>query len=261
MSRKTNYRRLNFRQWLRVLPWHGLQTLLAWGVVAISLAGGLWLGQWLQAPGALPPVRIVLQGSLYYQPRAELEHQLQDWVADRHFITLDVHALRTQLETLPWIAQATVRKRWPGQVEVQVREHVPYARWNEHELVTAAGLRFQPPPAQLPTQLPRLSGPDGYEQRLIRQYQVLTERLQTVALGLTGIHLDQRLAWRLTLDTGTEVLLGTHHVGPRLQRFLNYYAQPRFLGQATRMARVDLRYSDGFAIAWRDPQVEDAGHG
>lgn len=261
MSRKTNYRRLSPWQWLLMLPWATLQALLGWAVVVGSVAGGVWVWQWLHTPNLLPPLQVVIQTQLHHQPRAELEQNLRAWVASTHFITLDVYALRAQLEHLPWIARATVRKRWPNQVEVQVQEHVPYARWGERELVTVAGLRFAPPPAQIPAQLPQLTGPDGYEQRLIRQYQVLTQRFQGVALQLASIHLDQRLAWRLTLDTGTEIWLGTHHVGPRLQRFLGYYAQPRFLGQVAQMARVDLRYPNGFAIAWRDPKVEEAAHG
>ena len=38
MSRKTNYRRLSPWQWLLMLPWATLQTLLGWAVVVGSVA-------------------------------------------------------------------------------------------------------------------------------------------------------------------------------------------------------------------------------
>ncbi len=177
MSRKKNCRNLHLYQCLEYVPWAALGTLLGWAFLGV-LATGAYLGwQLLREPSQLPLTQMTLQGELRYQPRTELEIQIRHWLQASNLMTLDVHVLRARLETLPWIAKAEVRKRWPGQVEISVQERQPFARWNEHELVTLAGIRFQPLPGQIPENLPKLSGPEGYERRLIQQYQLMSQRL------------------------------------------------------------------------------------
>src|SRR5260370_24958277 len=42
---------------------------------------------------------------------------------------LDVEAARARLKTMPWIAEATVRKLLPDRLQIRVREREPFALW------------------------------------------------------------------------------------------------------------------------------------
>src|SRR5260370_21651036 len=42
---------------------------------------------------------------------------------------LDVEAARARLKTMPWIAEATVRKLFPDRLQIRVREREPFALW------------------------------------------------------------------------------------------------------------------------------------
>ena len=42
---------------------------------------------------------------------------------------LDVAEARTRLTESPWIAEATVRKLYPGRIEIDITERVPFALW------------------------------------------------------------------------------------------------------------------------------------
>ena len=39
------------------------------------------------------------------------------------FLTTDIERARTVFESLPWVRQATVRRVWPGSLEIDIEEH------------------------------------------------------------------------------------------------------------------------------------------
>jgi cell division protein FtsQ len=68
-------------------------------------------------------------------------------------------------------------------------------------------------------------------------------------MTLTGVRLSERGSWSLTLANGALLLLGHQRVDERLQRFLATFAQLS-AAHPGGFQRVDLRYSNGFAILW-----------
>jgi cell division protein FtsQ len=75
-------------------------------------------------------------------------------------ISVDTGAVRAAVEQLPWIEQASVRRGWPGTVEIEVVERVPVAVVGSGRaavLVDADG-RAVAPASEAPSDLPELSG-------------------------------------------------------------------------------------------------------
>ena len=76
---------------------------------------------------------------------------------------------------------------------------------------------------------------------------------------LVLLPLRDRGSWFLTTEDGIEVLLGRDNLVDKMQRFMTI--EQRLLQDRREMiARVDLRYSNGMAVAWREP-VEPAESG
>ena len=74
--------------------------------------------------------------------------------------------------------------------------------------------------------------------------------LAPLGLNVTRLQLSERRAWRMTLNDGLELRLGRDGVERRLQRFVEVY--PGVLKQQlARIAAVDLRYTNGFAVQWK----------
>ena len=80
-------------------------------------------------------------------------------------MTQDVDVIQQQIERLPWIKQASVRKQWPDELKIHLVEYVPVARWNDLHMVDAEGKAFSVPAERAGKQkLPLLYGPEGSEQ-------------------------------------------------------------------------------------------------
>lgn len=55
-------------------------------------------------------------------------------ILGRSLMTLDVHELRSRVETLPWVKSAAVQKLWPDTVHVTIVERAPIALWKDRNL-------------------------------------------------------------------------------------------------------------------------------
>jgi cell division protein FtsQ len=77
-------------------------------------------------------------------------------------------------------------------------------------------------------------------------------------MRLTSLQLDARGAWELVLDNGVSVRVGRKQVDERLARFTD--TALRLVAQrAHDIDYVDLRYTNGFAIGWRNSASRVAG--
>ena len=146
-----------------------------------------------------------------------------------------------------------MKRQWPSALEIHVVEQLPIARWGENAFLNHEGEVFHSTRERGWDYLPLLSGPQGAEQGLIRNYQLISEMLQPVELSITALAVDGRGQLRTTLAGGIEVIFGSRDLLDRLDRFVALYRVG--LGQRkAEIRRVDMRYTTGVAVAFSEPQ-------
>ena len=168
------------------------------------------------------------------------------------FLSVDLDALRSALESIDWVDRARVERRWPNGVRVLITEHVPAARWGEDGLMNTRGELFLRGARHIPPELPQLIGPEDTQAQVAKLYLDTYPRLLAVGMRLARVELDARGAWSLALASGVEVRLGRQDVQARLERFLRV-ASPLVAERGGAVNYVDLRYSNGFSVGWNAP--------
>lgn len=171
------------------------------------------------------------------------------------FFQVDPEAVREAAERLPWVARAMVRKTWPDTVRVRVLEHEPMARWGTNALINTEGERFSVPEGGAIQGLPVLDGPDGSVSDVVTRFMDLRRMLEGTGLDVRRLSLDARGDWRTTLSYDIQVALGSESVEQRLRRFAGVYGE-HFAARARELEHVDLRYTNGFAVKWREDESD-----
>jgi len=215
-----------------------------------------WAALELRDPGALPIRRVVVEGTLVHLDASRIEAVVAECV-HAGFFGIDVDDIRARLQDEPWVRDAAVRRVWPDSLHVAIAEQVAVARWGDYGLLNAEADLFVPAPEELPADLVRLDGPLGTELEVLRRYRFVAERLGALGLRVAAVELSARHAWSVTTDGGHQIVFGRKDFDARLARFELGYR--RALAQAwARIARVDLRYTNGFAVGER-PADERSG--
>ncbi|HZF97987.1 MAG TPA: cell division protein FtsQ/DivIB, partial [Pseudoxanthomonas sp.] len=106
--------------------------------------------------------------------------------------------------------------------------------------------------------LPRLGGPDSQVQDVVTLYNEARLLFAPLGLRVEGLAMDRRGSWSLILDSGAHIVVGRADARPRLARFARLL--PQLLASNPQpLQRADLRYTNGFALTWKDAATEAGG--
>jgi cell division protein FtsQ len=223
-----------------------------WPVLLLILGFGAYeLAQRLLPYADRPIARVGVQGDLSYISQAAIQERIEPYVS-ASFFTVDLAGMRAELERMPWIAHAEVRRVWPDQVAIRLEEQLPIARWGDEALLNSQGQAFAPHELVNYEHLPQLSGPQRAQEQVMQQYQVISQMLRPLGFTVARLEMRERGSWFLTTGQGIEMLLGRDHVVENLRRFITIYGKV-LKDQVTNIASIDLRYPNGLAVAWREP--------
>ncbi|MFC3033063.1 cell division protein FtsQ/DivIB [Pseudoalteromonas fenneropenaei] len=168
------------------------------------------------------------------------------------YFKLDVKRVQQEVQALPWVASASVRKQWPNTLQVYVVEHQPMAIWNSDLLLNQQGQVFQAQSEKLADDLPQLYGPEGSEVEAWQTFVQFRELLAVNQFKLVSLALSERFAWQLWLDNGIRLNLGREEKAQRVQRFIDVFPHLE-RPDGAKIDAVDLRYDTGLAVSWKFP--------
>jgi cell division protein FtsQ len=231
------------------------RTLTGLLLVAV-LASTVFLGkQWLSDPWRFPLSVVEVKGDFRYLDKQQLQVAVAPH-ATGGFFTVDVAAIRTAAEQLPWVHRARVKRIWPETLRLQIEEQQPVAVWREHGFLNERGEPFEPEATEISLALPSLAGPDGLELKVLKNFQRVSKTLAPLGITVTRMQLDNRRAWHLQLGNAVLLELGRADAWQRLQRFVRAYPNV-FAGRMDDLQHVDLRYSNGFSVYWKQAVLEN----
>lgn len=224
-------------------------------LLVAALAGIVWiwfgmvkLDRW--------PIRWLEVDGGFERVSAEQVRKAAAPLVDESFFSVDPQAIQSAARELPWVNRVVVEKTWPDTVRLTVTEYTPVAHWVDGQLIATNGDTFSVPGAEDIQGLPWLEGPEGSATQVIEAWLTFNDILQPTGQVIERITLDPRGAWALELAQGTEVNIGREHAIPRVERLANaWYPLRNLRGVAPR--RVDLRYSNGFAVQWPEALTDE----
>ncbi|MBP9219655.1 MAG: cell division protein FtsQ/DivIB [Sterolibacterium sp.] len=224
--------------------------LMLFGILGLIYAGMLSL---VRLP-LFPVSQVVIASPLDQVTRTQIEYAVQHSL-EGNFFTINLDNMRASFEKLPWVRHASVRRRWPDGIEVELEEHVAVARWQnaagEMRLVNWQGEVFGAALGSHQGTLPLFGGPEGSASRVLAQYEEFRKLLAAISHSPRAVLLSPREAWQVRLDDGLVLELGRNQnnqsVADRLQRFVATYdaLKPRV---TTAINTIDMRYPNGFAL-------------
>lgn len=207
---------------------------------------------WLRDEQKVPIRNVLVSGELQRVTARDIEVAVKKGKAISLF-GIDVDKLHQDIEDLPWVYQASIRKSWPDTLRVYVVEQEPVAHWNQDMLLNKYGGVFD---ASLQVSsdeglgFPQLFGPGGSELTVLQGLRAMQSLLEISRLEISELSLSERYAWELKLSNGIQLRLGRTEFMDRLQRFIDVY--PLLLKNEKIVEYVDLRYDTGLAVGWKE---------
>ncbi|WP_413665884.1 cell division protein FtsQ/DivIB [Microbulbifer sp. EKSA008] len=219
------------------------------------LYGAVWLWRWVPSV-ELSNVDALEQVEVRGAFNAVTEEELREVLLPHlkaGFFSADIQAMQQTLLSNPWITSASVSRRWPKGVEVDITEAQPLATWGKDKLLVASG-DLLPRPSHMGVQsLPELAGDEELVERIMLQYRALAGLLTTRDMEVKRLSFDDLSGWHLELVSGIELKLGHDALLERVHRFL-YLSRGVLAPHLQKVVSVDTRYSNAVAVQWKDEE-------
>lgn len=224
-------------RWRKSYNWIFL--LLPLGLAGYSLA---------RVDEMLPIRSIQLGGSFENLDQAEVEQALQQYLG-QGFFSLDIHQLQQLLHQKSWTESVSVRRIWPDKLRVTITEKQPVARWDEGHLLSDTASVY-PADTSSFAHLPIVHAASHRPQWALHRFYALQTRFDSVDERLLALRVDSRGALDVELTDGLEIKLGRQDIDRKIDRLVGIYLE-QILPRREQIRRLDLRYSNGFAVAWK----------
>lgn len=201
-----------------------------------------------------PISKVSILGDLGYIDKQDLQKRIEPLVSTG-FLNIDLEGLRHKLENTPWVSHVEVERIWPNELKIELNGRQPIARWRTDSLLNNVGEPMMVNDMTAYNALPLLAGPDYAHTQVMQQYQIISHLLRPMELAITSLTLSERGSWSLSTSSGLELVLGSGDITEKIKRFSKAY-EMNLKAKMDNIARVDLRYSNGLAVAWKDPSLE-----
>jgi len=199
----------------------------------IVVTGAMYISEFASDPIRFPVMNVDVEGTLDYTDRNILRAHVERHT-QQGFYGMSVDAIRTDVESMPWVSAAHIRRVWPARLMVTVEEHEPAARFNDDMLVSKSMEIFKP--AQLDrnnpdynqwrhsfAQLPRLAGAPGRHEFVLDAFRSYELALKPFGVNVKALLEDERRSQTLELANDVTVRIGYESHELRLQRFIDVY--------------------------------------
>ncbi len=234
-------------------------------IVLLSLAALFALDS-LFTPGKFQIKQVMIIGQMQKVDAGSVTRQVEASIHGNYF-SANLDQIEDQLRQLPWVFDISLRRRWPETLIVEVVEILPVARWGKNQWINISGDIVAVQPSAEALQLPRLNGAKRDQNKLWKNFKTWQGKFAAVGLALESLDLDQRGNWIFTLqlnelaksrlasdqhsdDLTVSVIVDDKNSQRKLERFLSSLATSE-LENFHKMAGVDLRYPNGFAVQWK----------
>jgi cell division protein FtsQ len=160
---------------------------------------------------------------------------------------LDVAAVRERLRTNPWIADATVLKLYPGELQVSLSERHAFALWQKDRRVAVIaqdGTVLEPYVAPRLMKLPLVVG-QGAETRA-KAFLALLERYPEIRDQVRASILVGERRWNLRLRNGLDIRLPEADAARALDRLVKLERDGKLTSRD--IAAIDLRLPDRVTV-------------
>ncbi len=226
------------------------------GALALLLLFGfLGVSGWRALDRPIAVVRV--DGELTAAERARAQELLSSHLP-AGVLSVDTRRLRDLLERESWVDTVALWRTWPDGLRVEVRAEAALARWRDGALLSARGRVIEPLELVGADALPHLSGPEGSAVEVMQTFQRIADVLRPHELRMDALDVDDDGNIRVHLRNGPELILGHRDLGGRLQR-VDLVLHQKFSDGLAEVERVDARYDNGVAVAWREGASQQGG--
>ncbi len=171
----------------------------------------------------------------------------------RSFFNTDLPSVYKQINQLSWVEKADIDRHWIQGIKVAVSPRQPIARFGSNRLLDVQGVAYTPAGGELSEdnkKLVTLQGNPEQAKIIMKQMHQVNEWFAPLKMSVDDMVLTPRMTWIIKFNTGLRLLVDGENTEQKLWN-VSRVLQSQLANKRKNIRSIDLRYKNGFAIAWK----------
>lgn len=169
------------------------------------------------------------------------------------FFSVDLRHVHEAVSSLSWVESAEVSRDWYRGILVSVVPRKAIANFGSQQMLDANGVVFVPADKNMLMNhhLVTLHGEPQRVKTIMAQMQRVNLWFEPLELTAQDVILTPRQTWVIRFQNGFRVIVDHENTEQKLYSAAKILDE-QFKDKIPTMQSVDLRYKNGFSIAWKD---------
>lgn len=179
-------------------------------------------------------------------------------IGEVRFFSADLTAIQHLVSQLSWVESASVKRDWQEGVVVSVVPRQAVANFGSQHLLDASGQVFVPADEHelMDRSLVHLYSSHSKDAgEMMKQMRQINEWFAPLGMTAQDVTLTSRQTWLIRFDNGLRVIVDHENTEQKLFG-LSTLLQSSLAADLPKIQSVDLRYKNGFAIAWKGGAIQ-----
>lgn len=169
---------------------------------------------------------------------------------DQSFYSIKLTEIKSKLEQLPWISNASINRSWPTVLDLIIEENKPLAYLSNGSILSDRKEIFYPNKLKHKLKIPKFIAAEEFVDEIVDKYYLFSSKLQPEGFTITEFELMPDGGFRTLLDDNINLYLGSYELNDRLDNFTIAFRY-KLKDKANKISYVDLRYTNGVAVGWK----------
>lgn len=203
-----------------------------------------------------PPAQIIVDPKNLSSKQYQLLNDSMQAQQVGSFFTTKLPVLQDTVLQMPWVEDVSIQRDWNRGIVISALPRQPVAKFGSERLIDAHGKTYIPAEARS-LQRPdfvTLQGDTEQSALIMQMMQQVNSWYAPANIKVQDIFLSPRMTWLFRFDNGMRIIVDNENTYQKLfavsQILMNQLATKR-----EQIQTLDLRYKNGFAIAWKTDTV------
>lgn len=197
---------------------------------------------------SVPVEEVKVSGELQFQDQLDIKTVINRYT-DNGFVQVDLEKLHHELVALPWLNSVSIKRELPNGLMIELHEEKAAAYWNKDALINQQGQIFKPEELPAIDGLPIFSGKN--HQQVLQLYSKVQSLLPEAQKPVRELHINHRNTVQVVLANHVILVMQLKDIDTQIVTWKQLSANLAD-DKVQMMKKVDLRYSNGAAVEWKE---------
>ena len=197
-----------------------------------------------------PIKNVSIESKIINVSKYDVFEKSKNYLDSKSFFNFKINILKKEIEKVPWVKSADIRRVYPGKIKIYIQEHTPIAIWNNKSYMNDVGDIFLI--QDIKKNLPVIISNQSRNKIMFLYFSLLLKYISDYNFDIEIKKIVENDIRSLSahFSSGIIVKFGSKDIGNKIHAFVKIYNTLNS-SDLEKIGYIDMRYSNGFSIGWK----------